>query len=318
MNKDEVFKIIQKFLKNPPTVIWGSGATIPYGLPSMDDFKDKLKTEMPQLSSENNLEIEIGKIRDSNKINLIKKTIWKIVYEKDRIFFKALYKNRRYAESIKIMIEKFNSHHPEILNIITTNYDRVLEYVLAINGHSFTDGFSGQNLSLFNETNFKKKKIINVLKVHGSLNWFEVDEKIVFISDREAIDDKDLNPLIISPSTQKYEEAYKEPFRTLIHKSDNIIKDSKSFFVVGFGFNDEHLTPKIYNKIKEGVPIIIIVKKASENCLKKLEQTQNFVLIEDYGKDESKVSYRRKDDQAEGISLEGQYWILENFIKEVI
>ena len=38
MTKDEIYKLIQVFLNNPPVVIWGSGATIAYGLPSMDEL----------------------------------------------------------------------------------------------------------------------------------------------------------------------------------------------------------------------------------------------------------------------------------------
>ena len=41
--KDKVCKVVQKFLKDPPVIIWGSGATIPYGLPSMDDLKKSLQ-----------------------------------------------------------------------------------------------------------------------------------------------------------------------------------------------------------------------------------------------------------------------------------
>ena len=36
--KDAIFLIIQKMLEKPPVIIWGSGATIPFGLPSMQDL----------------------------------------------------------------------------------------------------------------------------------------------------------------------------------------------------------------------------------------------------------------------------------------
>jgi len=317
MTKDGIFQLIQKFLSNPPTIIWGSGATIPYGLPSMNDLKEKLKSEIPELTPECNLENEIGKLTDKNKLTRIKKIIWNTVCEKDIDFFKELYTDKQIAEPIKIMIEKFTNPHPQMINIVTTNYDRILEHVLAINRFNFTDGFSGQNLSVFNEKNFKEKNIVNLLKVHGSLNWFEINGETVFISDRKAINDDKLNPLIISPSTQKYEETYKEPFRTLISKSDNIINNSKSFLVIGFGFNDEHLTPKIDKKIREGTPIVILVKEATESCRKKLEQASYYVLIEDHGNSGSYISYRNKD-QNEEITLEEQYWILKCFIEEVI
>jgi hypothetical protein len=316
-NKDNIFKLIQEFLKNPPTIIWGSGATIPYGLPSMNELKNNLKSEIPELTPESNLEKEIGKLTDKNKLTRIKKIIWKIVYKKDIEFFKKLYKNKQIAKPIKLMIEKFSNPHPQMINIVTTNYDMILEYVLAINKFNFTDGFSGQTLSVFNEGNFKEKNIVNLLKVHGSLKWFEINEEIICMSDMTAINDEELNPLIISPSTQKYEEAYKEPFRTLISKSDNIINNSKSFLVIGFGFNDDHLTPKIDKKIKEETPIVILVKKATKSCLSKLENASNYVLIQDNGNNESLISYSYNG-RKEHTTLKKQYWTLEYFIEEVI
>ena len=42
--KEEAFKLVQQFLKSCPVIIWGSGATIPYGLPSMNDLQGKIKT----------------------------------------------------------------------------------------------------------------------------------------------------------------------------------------------------------------------------------------------------------------------------------
>ena len=38
-NKENIFKTIQKFLKSPPVIIWGSGATAAYGFPTMQDLK---------------------------------------------------------------------------------------------------------------------------------------------------------------------------------------------------------------------------------------------------------------------------------------
>ena len=41
--KDKIFRLIQKFLKNHPVIIWGSGATIPYGLPGMSELVEVLR-----------------------------------------------------------------------------------------------------------------------------------------------------------------------------------------------------------------------------------------------------------------------------------
>ena len=41
--KEQIFRITQNFLKTPPLIVWGSGATIPFGLPSMLDLNEKLR-----------------------------------------------------------------------------------------------------------------------------------------------------------------------------------------------------------------------------------------------------------------------------------
>ena len=35
--REKIYQIVQNFLKNPPLIVWGSGATISFGLPSMND-----------------------------------------------------------------------------------------------------------------------------------------------------------------------------------------------------------------------------------------------------------------------------------------
>mgnify|MGYP006322241107 CR=1 FL=1 len=41
--RERVFTVIQNYLKTPPVIIWGSGATVPFGLPSMNTLNQILK-----------------------------------------------------------------------------------------------------------------------------------------------------------------------------------------------------------------------------------------------------------------------------------
>ena len=60
--KDAIFRIIQKMLEKPPVIIWGSGATIPFGLPSMQDLNKTISEKVKSFDgSNNNLEEELGK-----------------------------------------------------------------------------------------------------------------------------------------------------------------------------------------------------------------------------------------------------------------
>jgi len=312
--EDKIFKVVQTFLGDPPLIIWGSGATIPYELPSMSDLNKKLKASIEGFNADNNnLESELGQDKYQEQIPIIKKIIWDEVSKKDILVLEKIITNDIDSFSgIKTMIEKFTKPHPRILNIVTTNYDRVLEYLMSYYNFSYTDGFNGKVLSEFDENNFKKEHMINLIKVHGSLNWFDVGGDIRFSS----FILKGTEPKIIAPGKNKYQDAYEEPYRELIQKSDNLIKDASSFFVIGFGFNDEHLTPKIKAKIKKGTPIVLITKEASYSSYKELEHAEKYIIFEESKSGKTKVIYKESKtiDKVE-IELEGDLWQLNNFIR---
>ena len=314
--KDKVFKLVQKFLTYPPVIIWGSGATIPYSLPSMEDLKECLKPEIEKLDKDVNLEVTLGKIDDRNKIDKIKKIIRDEVLKKNMECLKHSIQTPDYFEAIEKMIRKFYNAHPQNINIVTTNYDCILEYALSKAGHNFTDGFTGRPLSKFNPAGFGKKKTVNLIKVHGSLNWFSNNNGNIFYLPCECKFDELKYAMIPPVRERKYQEAFiKEPYRTLIGKSDNIIEKANSFLVIGFGFNDEHLTPKIDSKIKTGTPIVIATKQATASCMSKLNDAEKYCLFE-RNKNGTKITFKKeKKSTEESIELKENYWELNKFME---
>ena len=310
--KNDVFIIVQDFLKNPPLIVWGSGATIPFGLPSMKDLNEELKYKIEDFDEKNdNLEIELGKEQYKEKMPEIKQIIWEKVNQADiSVLEKIISKNTNNFKGIKTMISKFTDAHPQVLNIITTNYDRVLEYIMSYNDMPFTDGFNGKTLSIFDDTQFKDNKIVNLVKVHGSLNWFDINGETRFLP---SVSENKI-PKIIIPSKNKFEEAYDSPYRELIQKSDNLIKDANSFLIVGFGFNDKHLTPKIKKKIQNGAPIVLITKNVSPNSFKVLKDAKKNILFEGSKNGKTKVTYK-KDSESKEVELNGNFWKLNKFME---
>jgi hypothetical protein len=312
--KERVFKIVQDFLKKPPLIVWGSGATISFGLPSMEILNETLKKKIDGFdNSNNNLEIELGKAKYLNKMPQIKNIIWNKINEADiSVLDKIATNNTGSFKGIKLLIEKFIEAHPQVLNIVTTNYDRVLEYTMAYEGVSYTDGFEGKILSSFDENLFQSKNIINLIKVHGSLNWFNVNGEIRYLNN---ISTKH-QPQIIAPGRNKYQEAYRSPYRELIQKADNAINEASSFLVVGFGFNDEHLTPRIRTQIKKGIPIVLITKEITESTLSEIKGAEKYLLIEELDTKTSRVIYKSSNSTEEqSVELEGNYWQLSQFME---
>lgn len=311
--KEKVFSIIQGYLKNPPVIIWGSGATVPFGLPSMWTLNEIIKAQIPEFDQTcDNLEIELGKDKYLELMPQIRNIIWDAISYVDKtVLEKLLNSSKDEFDGIKKLVEKINDVHPKVTNIITTNYDRIIENVLSFYGIPFTDGFLGKDLSMFDESLFSVKNIVNIIKVHGSLNWFELDGDIRYIQNNV----KNSVAQIICPGKNKYQEAYKSPYRELIQKSDLYINSANSFLVVGFGFNDEHLTPRIKTKIRKGVPIIVITKMISETCLQEIEGAEKYVLIEENDENSTRITVKERNIEKQIIILEGNYWSLNNFIE---
>jgi hypothetical protein len=312
--KESVFKIVQGFLRNPPLIVWGSGATISFGLPSMWTLNETLKEKIDGFDTSNdNLEVELGKEKYQEQMPQIKDVIWNKINEADiSVLDKISSNNTGSFKGIKLLIEKFIEAHPQVLNIVTTNYDRVLEYTMAYEGVSFTDGFEGKVLSGFDENLFQNKSMINLIKVHGSLNWFNVDGEIRYLNNIST----NHQPQIIAPGRNKYQEAYSSPYRELIQKADNAIKEASSFLVVGFGFNDEHLTPRIRTQIKKGIPIVLITKAITESTFNEIKDAEKYLLIEELDTKTSRVIYKNNNSEGEqSVKLEGNYWQLLQFME---
>ncbi len=311
---EEILISIQGFLKNPPLIVWGSGATIPFGLPSMWHLNEALKKSVDGFDVENdNLEIELGKDKYIDQMPQIKQIIWKIVQDADISVLRRIVSNGNTEfEGIRLLYKKFLDAHPEVVNIVTTNYDRVLEHILSYDNISFSDGFNGKSLSFFDEKNFSTQKNVNIVKVHGSLNWFEVDTEIRYMPSYTD----GYTPQIIAPGKNKYQEAFKRPYRELIQKSDNLISEASSFLIVGFGFNDEHLTPKISSKVNSGTPIILITKEITESTFTELENAQKYVLLEELDENKTKITYKmNQSSELKCIEVDGNLWQLKEFME---
>ena len=315
--KDRIFSIIQNFLKNPPVVIWGSGATAGFGMPRMSDLNDCLKSRMADFDgSLNNLEKELDNPKYEHKMPQIRSIIWNEIKKRDSQVLKNLLKKQDDFWGIKDLLDVFLKPYPKTLNVITTNYDCVLEHVMSYFGVSYTDGFTGQDLSIFNEKVFNEKAIaVKLVKVHGSLNWFDIDGKIRYSSTEIARSHK-----IIPPGKNKYEEAYNTPYRELIHISDQFVNAGKNFLVVGFGFNDHHLTPKICNQVANGVPIVLISKEITTEAKKQLKNAQKYIFIEEKPKSSStRFIYKKsKEEDEQKCEIPGNFWELKEFMKSIL
>ena len=87
---------------------------------------------------------------------------------------------------------------------------------------------------------------------------------------------------------------------------------------IGFGFNDEHITPEIIKSINKGAPIVVVTMIISETCRTALKKASQYVLIEANSANdhESLVTIKQKGQpNVKEFVMEGCYWALPKFME---
>jgi hypothetical protein len=113
----------------------------------------------------------------------------------------------------------------------------------------------------------------------------------------------------------KYVEAFTDPFRDLISQADIAFKEATSFLCIGYGFNDEHIQPKLLEQIKHGKPIVILALKATDACKKYIttNQVKKYFIIEQSKSGKTAITSSEFSGKTEEYSC--PLWSLPEFIK---
>ena len=189
---DKIAIQAQKYIENVPVIVLGSGASVSYGLPTMGILSKHLKDNVNGESDSNwsdfikllddgtDLETALQKITLNEGVTtqIIKET-WNLINPIDiEVFFKSLHNPNFY--SLSNLIGKLFSSTSTELNIITTNYDRLAEYACEKkNIYHFTGFSTGFLRTKVIEDPINIRRRVNILKVHGSLDWFRSKDNLL-------------------------------------------------------------------------------------------------------------------------------------------
>lgn len=328
---------IQLLLEKKPLVILGSGASAAYGLPTMADLAKKLiehKADFnpsdeavidffTNISSGMDLETAMGmayQLSPDDK-KLIKMIVWDAINQSEKTFLNNGLINNFSGFSLMRLIQKIVEPTPHKADIITTNYDRLVEYAADLAGVSIVTGFEGSYIknmeipgnSLYTKRIKARERMISIWKVHGSLDWF-----LSPFGQQYAITNcldvpKDYSPNIVAPGNDKYQVTHHDPYRSVMAQADNAIINAQCFLAIGYGFNDEHIQPKIIEEIKKGKPIVTITKKATQACKNVLMQSgvQNFMIIDEETHNRTHVITKDCEE-----TYDEEFWSLSGFLSK--
>lgn len=335
----KIKEIIQSFFSSGTLTVIGSGLSCSEGMPGMKALSDELITKIPKLLSSKNkiwdsiktclensegLEETLLKHKPDFKLEeLISKVTYQFIIEKEKQILLELFTSNR-----RLKFEKFINRMPLTstgLPIITTNYDRLIEFACEKNKiytdtlflgkyystldakgsrYSFCKGIKKVKTAYFAEY----QKRIKIYKPHGCLSWHLVNGEP--ISTNLDIDSQNL---IITPGLNKYRAGYDKPFDIHREYANKEIDKANRFIIIGYGFNDDHLETHLKAQILSGKQTLIITFKLSPQA-RLLSKYENVIAVESDDNCRDSIIF------ANGKKHEiknNQIWDLEFFIKEM-
>lgn len=338
MTKDQIFTDIQNIVSNNPVVVIGSGTSVSYGIPGMEMLADELKKYFStktyadtdsQRSVEDflkNLRAGLGLEEALLKTKATKEVeqdivtiVWGLVVKAD----KSVYDRFVAGEPLNLtaLLDYLIYKDPsKVCNIVTTNYDRIVEYASCQTESFVNTGFTPHIKGRpYNKIDFLPKKLdseftgcLNIWKVHGSLDWFKKDGEVVSLLNSMEIP-VGYEPCIITPGTNKYERTQQEPYRELFSHVDAIFNKASGFLCIGYGFNDSHVHPVLLRIAKKVGIQILIVTKDIKDPIKDNVMNAGHDYIAVYSDGSNGTIFQTKKDS---LTIPDEiYWSVEGFSK---
>ncbi|WP_288237554.1 SIR2 family protein [uncultured Alistipes sp.] len=329
---EELLKRIQAIVNGLPLIILGSGASVNYNIPSMWQLGEYLKDNIKLIQKDDLVQFEAFKqslddtkdlekalstlALNENVLNAIIENTWKCINTADlQAYEEFIIENKPFP--LSQLIGHLVSTTKKQISIVTTNYDRLIEYASSFANALICNGFAQNyhgNFSsdLENNNSLGYSGRVKIWKVHGSLDWFRTkDGENIQLPLRHTIPTS-FTPSIVTPGLSKYAETHKEPYRTILTKADHEIKNSNAYLCIGYGFNDEHVQPLLIQGIKAGKPIIVLTKKITEKARQAIIENgcKHYILLEEYNNSTKVYSSEFGDQIIDKLSL----WDLSTLI----
>lgn len=169
------------------------------------------------------------------------------------------------------------------LKLFTTNYDLCFETAASKQGIVVLDGFSFTQPRYYDPRFFGYdivrrphtgeeignylEGVIQLYKLHGSVNWARPSSERNFIAIKEKPTPEEA--CLIFPAKGKYQQSYIQPHLELIAQYLSSLREPNTCLIVtGFGFNDDHLSEPILSAVKTNPHLRLIIADCNtENCI---------------------------------------------------
>ena len=144
------------------------------------------------------------------------------------------------------------------VDYLVLNYDTIIEDALALGNVPYADGLYGGATGWWDPSTFEAGGLsARVIKMHGSIDWRQLPDEQGPRRIGPSIEipgEADL-PVLIWPSSTKYQEVQLDPFAQLLDRARRAIRPAFGaqhlLVVCGYSFGDRHINLEIDKAIKE-------------------------------------------------------------------
>lgn len=342
MDIDTIKKIIQDFFQEGTVTIVGSGLSLAEGIPGMGDLAKELRAKIPvkliaiddidiwnqidnDLAKGVGLELALHNTKPSICVEeCIREVTAQYIGIADRTVFEDVVKNGKVLRFSEYL-NQFNIRNRG-MTVITTNYDRLIEYACEVNDIVVDTLFVGKFLARFKPTQSKYSSCmgiqrrnskgvtlqyasrVTVLKPHGCLSWHLLNNVPYSLANYSMEDS-----LIITPGLNKYREGYSVPFDIHRARANEEIDGAQRYIIIGYGFGDDHLETHLIQQLRGGKPALILTHSLSTKAETIVNDCKNVTAVCHANSADTKVINADGETILSGVNL----WDLHEMIKEV-
>ena len=343
MSTHELRRRIQDLFADGLVTIVGSGLSCAEGLPGMGALANRLKDVLPaqvstedetawtevatQLNAGEGLELALHKVAISTALEtaIVQATADFLLVEEAKVLVACLNSGRtlRFAR----LLPHLSPASHKLVDVITTNYDRLIEFAAESSGWGVDTGFIGRLWGRHNpmesDKSFAKAVVqhskapkllyrdrVRLYKPHGSLDWFEAFNGAVSSALPLAA-----KRLLITPGAGKYRQGYEQPFDSHREGANAALDTAAAFLCIGYGFNDDHLQTHLTPRLKAGVPAVLLTHGLTEAAEAVIQASANTIALIHHADTNGTSIVTRIGRE---IVPDTRWWDLEHFIKGVL
>ncbi|RFC35943.1 MAG: SIR2-like domain-containing protein [Candidatus Nitrotoga sp. SPKER] len=340
----EVKRLLQDHLQEGLLLIVGTGLSMAEGIPGMWPLGMHLKNVIPPcldtapdmawndmvaaLDAGDHLEAAMGKVNlKATTVDVIVEATARFILEKELEVFARVISGAKilpFTTFVKHLFKAGKKFH-----LITPNYDRLIEFATEaagigvdtrfvghLIGHSDPKRSADSHRELFmagKNAMFRSVANLCIYKPHGSLDWFDIDGRVVRCPINIG-----KTPIIITPGSSKYRESFRWAFDDQRTSGNKCVANATRLMFIGYGFNDDHLEQHLCPDLKLTKPTVIITKQLSENAKKAIANSSGVQVIALCSVSDTDSRTRISNSSGEELIVDEELWHLDGFNKGVI